>query len=198
MRYFLISLGVVLLIIFGVVIFNRPHGNKTANTNSAKTVKLNDFAENNNANVQMNIDGPINAIENHRGIQVLISPTTRILNVFTGYQGQVMTTQTLSNDSTSYKQFLVSLDRALFTNKRNIADNASSNAICPTGNRTHYTVVDNGKIIMDSWNASCSRGTFGGNASLTNSLFQAQIPNYSTLTNNVNVGGSSSSTGLVL
>jgi hypothetical protein len=69
MKYILITLGVVLLIIFGIVIINRG-GGKTAVLTGKKVIKLTDYATNNNALMRYNIEGPINALENHRSMQV--------------------------------------------------------------------------------------------------------------------------------
>jgi hypothetical protein len=187
MKYFLISLGVVLLLIFGIVIFNRG-GSKPTSVAPSKTIKLTDYAKNPNVTLRMTTAGPINANENHRTIEISISSTSRSVNVFTGYQGQVLTANTFNNNEPAFSEFLAALNRALFTREARVGENINPDAICPTGNRTHYTITDGGKTEMDLWAASCAGGSFGGNRPLTNSLFQAQIPNYSTLTSGVSLG----------
>ncbi|MEO5627504.1 MAG: hypothetical protein ABIQ89_01290 [Candidatus Saccharimonadales bacterium] len=193
MKYFLISLGVLLLIIFGIVVFNRG-GSKTVTTPSHKVVKLSDYKTNNNAAVDFTISGAINALENHRSIKITISPLTRNVTVFTGYEGQVLTSQTYPNDVNSYSDFLAAITRAGFTVERKIDSKISSQAICPTGSRSYYKLVDSTKDVIDLWTASCTKGSFGGNVALTNSLFQSQIPNYTKVTQGVSLstsGGSS-------
>jgi hypothetical protein len=178
MRYFLISLGVVLLIIFGVVIFNR--GGSTPTRSIKKPITLLDYATNNNASVQYIVEGPINALENHRTTQVVVSPTSRIITVFSGYQQQTLGSKTLPNDQNSYKAFLNALNQANFTREKVTPRNVNPASVCPTGSRTHYQLVDGAKDVMDLWSATCTAaGSFGGNVPLTSTLFQTQIPGYS-------------------
>jgi hypothetical protein len=179
MKYFLISLGVLLLIIFGIVIFNTG-GSKTVTTPGKKPVVLMDYLKNNNASVQFSVEGPINAIENHRNTIVTVGPTSRNVTVFGGYQGQALVTHTYPNDTNSYSAFLAALNRAGFTKDRKLANGVNSESVCPTATRNHYVLVDSSKEVMNLWSAPCTAGSFGGSVSLTTTLFQAQIPNYST------------------
>lgn len=192
MKYFLISLGVILLIIFGIVIFNRSD-TQTAKTLTQKTVLPTDYTTNQSANMQMTIEGPINANENHQAVQIIVGPKSRTINVFTGYEGQIAKTQTFPNNQQAYSQFLEALNRAHFTTERKIATNVNPEAICPLGSRNHYLIVDNNKDVTNLWMASCTAGTFGGNVQLTNNLFQSQIPNYSNFVAGVNWGVPASS-----
>lgn len=187
MRYILISLGVVLLIIFGIVIFSNS-GTKTVTAPGNKTVKLLDYTNNTNASVQYIVEGPINALENHRTIQINIGPNSRSVTVFTGYQGQALGGQTYPNDINAYQTFLTALNRANFTRERKLAKGLSADAVCPNGSRSHYVVAENSKDLMNLWSASCTRGTFDGNQPLTVGLFQAQIPNYNSVVSQANAG----------
>jgi len=197
MKYILISLGVLLLIIFGIVIFNQG-GSPRVETPAKQAVKLTDFSTKDNASVEFTTEGAIIAPENHRTILINISPLTRTVTVFTGYEGQVFKTQTLPNDKNSYTEFLAALARAGFVKERKIDGSISSQAICPTGTRTHYKVIEGGNDVQNLWSASCTTGSFGGNTPLTGTLFRAQIPNYSSITQGVSFGasGSGSSSGI--
>jgi hypothetical protein len=182
MKYFLISFGVLLLIIFGIVIFNRG-GTKTVTSPGRKPVVLMDYVNNQNATVQFSTEGPINAIENHRTTVVTIGPSSRNVSVYGGYQGQALVNQSYVNDKNSYSAFLAALNRAGFTRDRKLANGVNSESVCPTGSRSHYLIVENGKDVMDLWSATCTAGSYGGNVSLTSTLFQAQIPSYSSVVN---------------
>lgn len=191
MKYILISLGVVLLIIFGIVIFNRG-GNEAPRTSNKGVVKLTDVINNDNSSVEYNVAGEINAIENHRAIQIIISPTTRTINVYTGYEGQILNTQTYTNDKNAYSDFITALGRAGFTRERRIDANLNPQAICPTGSRTHYKIFNGSEELTNLWTASCTGGSYGGSVSLTNNLFKAQIPDYNKVTNGVSINTSTS------
>lgn len=197
LKYILISLGVIILIIFGIVIFNRG-GTENAPTpgNVKKSIKLSDFITKENSSVESNVSGAINALENHRAIQIIITPTTRTINVYSGYNGQVIKTKTYNNTQNAYGEFVTALGRAGFTRDRKIDANVNPEAICPTGSRTHYKLFEGTEEIVNLWTATCTAGTYGGNVSLTNTLFRAQIPDYSTITNGVNISTASTNTGI--
>lgn len=192
MRYILIALGVLLLIIFGIVIFNRGGNSNKEVVVQKQAIKVTDFAQDADAEVSFSQEGPINAIENHRSVKITVSQTSRNITVFAGYQGQVLSTQTLPNDVDSYGAFLAALNRASFARERRLDANASSASVCPTGNRIHYVIVNDNKEAMNLWSGSCTTGSFGGNPSLTATLFRAQIPNYNQIVSGLNLTGNSS------
>ena len=180
MRYFLVSLGVVLLIIFGIVIINSGSSTKTATTGH-KVVKLSDYATKDDAFVRYQVQGPINALENHVSMSISISSTTRTLDVFEGYQNTLLTSKTYANDDNSYSQFLAALNHAGFLKERSVAKTVDPVAVCPTSNRTHYYLVEAGKNVTDLWSTTCLSGSFAGSTTLTGSLFKTQIPDYDTI-----------------
>ncbi len=200
-RYFLATFAVILLLIFGIILIVRSDsGNRSTGGNDIGT-DLNDYADNTSAEVRFTIAGPINANENHQTIRMTVSPRVRTIEVLTGYEGQIATTKSYDNNTNAYSDFLKALTRASFTNERRVARGVDPQAICPLGNRTQYQLIDAGKNVVDLWSASCAEGTFGGNVSLTTTLFQTQFPDYSQVTSGVSLGSSASgsrNTGLVL
>ena len=177
-----------------VVLFTRPQSQKATKNN--KVIKLSSYVKNNNAQVRYTTEGPINASEDHRSVQISVSPTSRTINIIAGYQGQVIASQTYPNDTKAYGDFLEALNKVKFTVERPVAVGISSQSICPLGNRTHFEIIENAKDVMNLWTASCTTGSFGGNASTTRSLFKLQIPDYVKLTNNVSVTGKVPSAGI--
>lgn len=197
-RYFLVTLAVILLLITGIVFIVRSGSSNSGVVPNTGT-KLDDYTSNTNAEIRYTIEGPINAAENHRSIAMRVSPTIRQIDIIRGYQGEVINTKSYDNNQGAYSDFLDALTRVGFTNERRLASGVNATAVCPLGNRTHYQVVDAGKDVMNLWSASCTEGSFAGNISQTTSLFQAQFPDYSKITSGVNVGTTSGGgTGLVL
>jgi hypothetical protein len=188
MRFILATLGFVFVVIMVVVLFAHG-GSKTATTPGNKAIKLQTYANDSSVQVEYNIEGPINAPENHRTIQIIVSPNSRTLRVLKGYQGEVMTSQTYSNDTNSYSNFLRALNIEGFTHERSVPAGTNSQAICPLNNRTHYLIEQGSKNLMDLWSATCNSGSFAGNIALVRSLFTVQIPNYGSLTNGISVAG---------
>ncbi len=177
MRYIFITLGVVLLIIFGVVIFNR--GDSKPHTPAQKMATMMDYASNSNTSVVYTVSGPITGNENHRVTQISVSSSSRTITVYEGYQNQALGTQTLPNNQAAYQAFLAALNQANFLRKKVVPASVQPESICPTSNRTSYVINDGAKEVLNSWSATCtSNGSFGGNVSLTATLFQNQIPGY--------------------
>lgn len=167
----------------------RPQTQKATTTNN-KVIQLSSYSKNNNAQVRYSIEGPINAPEVHRSVQISVSPTSRTLNVFAGYQGQAVASQTYPNDTNSYSDFLQALSHAQFTSERQVSSAIKPQSICPLGNRSSFEIIENAKSKMNLWTSSCAKGTFSGNVSTVRSLFRLQIPDYEKLTRSVSVSGS--------
>lgn len=195
-RYFITTFAVIILLIIGIVWIVRSGGSSSRGA-SNNAIQLQDYVSKPGVALQANAEGPINAPENHRTIQVTITPLTRQIDIIAGYQGQVIATKTYDNNQQSFEAFAAALARAGFTQERAVQSN-NSESICAAGSRTHYRIIQNGDYDMNHWTASCTAGTFGGDAPATNRLFQLQIPDYNTITNGVSMGSTSQSTGLVL
>ena len=194
MRYLLATIGFIVLMVIAITIFARPQSKKATTNN--KVIQLSSYVKNNNAQVRYTIEGPINAPEDHRSVQISVSPLSRTLNIISGYQGQVISSQTYANDAQSYSDFLQALSQEQFTAERQVSSNIKSQSICPLGNRTHFQILENAKDVMNLWTGSCMRGSFGGNVANIRSLFKLQIPDYVKLTNSVSVTGSVPNTGI--
>lgn len=189
MRYLLATLGFVLLIVVVIVLLANA-GSQNVTTNGGKVIKLSSYVTKPQAQVRYTIDGPINASEDHRSVQITISPNNRNLTVYQGYQGSAIVNQSYPNNQQSYSDFLAALTQVNFTAERGISSSVNSQSICPLGNRSRFEIIDGAKDIMNLWSASCRSGSFAGNITQTTSLFRTQIPDYSRLTSSVSVTGS--------
>src|ERR1043165_8084452 len=98
MRYFFGLLAFVAFIVLVVVIVTH-HGSKSGTSLTGnKTVQLTDYIDK-DSQVRFTIDGIINGEEDHRSIQISVSPTTRSIVVFRGYDQDVVKRQDLSNST---------------------------------------------------------------------------------------------------
>ncbi|MEO8785009.1 MAG: hypothetical protein ABI221_01665 [Candidatus Saccharimonadales bacterium] len=192
MRYLLATLGFVLLIVVIIVLLTSSGSHKVT-TSGGKTIKLMSFVTKPNAQIRYTIDGPINASESHRSVQISISPTSRNLTVLQGYQGSALVNQSYPNNQQSYSDFLAALMQVNFTAERSVSSSLSRQSVCPLGNRSRFEIIDGTKDVMDLWTASCSSGSFAGNIPQTTNLFRTQIPDYDKLTSTVSVTGTVSS-----
>ena len=188
MRYFLGLLAVVAFIILVVVIV--MHGGSKTTTpktaNGAKTVVLTDYIAK-NSEVHLYMDGQINAIEDHRAIEIVVTPTTRTLTVYKGYDLSVLRRQTYTNDQPAYDNLLHALSLAGFVKEKTGVRQTDERGVCPSGDRFIYELREDGKDVTRLWTTTCGTGlgTYGGVNFRTRDLFQKQIPDYLKLTQGI-------------
>ncbi len=161
-------------------------GNQTAVSPNDRAIKLSNYVANPDAKLVYIKDGPINASQNHRAIRITVTPNFKIIDVIQGYQGAVIKTETFANSNDAFGQFLAALDRVGYTKENRGKSYKDSISACPTALRYYYRIYASDEEIMNLWSASCTTGSFAGDVRSTQSLFQAQIPDYFKFTNGVN------------
>jgi hypothetical protein len=194
MKYLVAVFGVFILVILGVILLTRGKSKKPVTTTNQ--TKLIDYRNNTEAKIEYYTEGPIVAKENHYAYRITISPNARTMDVMKGYEGEVVRTKTYDNTPNALGAFLEALGRTNFT--RTKVSTAKYDAICSGGWRSTFKLTNNGDDVVDSWTASCSAGTFGGNLGAATTLIKGQVPDYGKLTNGVNLGSSASDSGLTL
>jgi hypothetical protein len=138
--------------------------------------------------VEMTIDGPVTADQNHNAVQMIVGQTSSEINIIQGYQNDVINTQSYPNNSAAYGWFLRSLDLAGYSEGKNDPSLTDYRGYCSTGDIYIYQVINGTNTIEQYWNTSCGgQGTFKGSYSLVQNLFEAQFPDYSDITSNVNI-----------
>ena len=173
----LIVITILVLVFIGIF---KP--NKTTTTPVKQPVVLADHATENIA-VSYMIDGSTTATEKHRSIKITVTNSTRILEVFSGYQGQVIKSKSYPNDAASYKIFLSGLQTIGFIKQSTKNTSLEYSGKCPLGNT--YLLTTSG--IKDApellWSTTCEKvkGNFTGNLTSVKRLFQEQIPDYKKL-----------------
>lgn len=179
MRYFLAFL-ITLLLIFLLIFLLFHGGGKPKIPLTTKT--LHSYAST-DAEVQMTIDGPVNANQNHQQVRIIVGRDNVTFEQLQGYDGNVTNMQTYGNTQNAYVAFLFSLARAGFS-KGNVDPNSSEErGLCPLGERYVFQLTQDGKDIERYWVTSCGGpATYLGVPDLTISLFKAQVPNYGDLT----------------
>lgn len=169
----LIALGLLAVIL--VLIFTGG-----GSQSKPRPVNLRSFATS-GGQVQLTIDGPVNAPSAHRAVRITISANSSEVDVIQGYNGNVISSHTSGNSQNSYRVFLNALQLAGFTEGQSGSGDGSG--YCPTGERHIYRVISaGGSIEQNLWGSTCGGGTFAGNAGLVITLFQNQIPKYSQYT----------------
>jgi hypothetical protein len=186
MNRFIIAAGLALLLfVIGLIILLGGGSKPTPTTKQLKP--LQNYSAT-NAQVSMTTDGEINGQDIHRQIVITVDQYARTLQITKGYNGQVISTKTFDNNETAYNVFLTSIKNAGFLVANKKANGLSDKGQCPLGFRNIFELNDGGDQLSRLWSSTCGKnGTLGGNSSLLQSLFKAQITNYDELVADVNL-----------
>jgi hypothetical protein len=182
MRYFigfLVTIGLIILLI--VLIFNGGSSSKATVTPKPLTSYYNTDAQ-----VQLTIDGPITAVQDHEQVQISVNNGQTTYSQISGYNGEVVNTESYSNTQNSFYSFLRALETVSFTSGDTSSKLSNERGLCPLGRRYVVQLTQDGKTIERFWSTSCGgTKTYNGNLPVTIELFEAQVPDYSTLTDSV-------------
>jgi hypothetical protein len=183
MKY-LIGLVIAIFVILFIIIRLLTGGSRDA---VPAPTPLSDYATTDTI-VRYTVDNPVQAGQTHNDIIVSIGKNNANMTITRGYEGEVVSSKDYPMSTTSYKAFLMSLDRTgLYT--KGVKDDAlrDETGICATGERFIYEIVgSNEEKIQHLWSTSCGSKTFQGNIDAVQSLFQSQIPDYDALTQDIN------------
>src|SRR5437868_6189509 len=190
-RSFATFLAFILFIILLVVLLTHGHKKPHPVTTGPTILALPDYA-NTDASVSIMTDGIVNGDELHRQIRIIIGENTRTIEVIQGYNGTVIDTHTFENNNNAYDVFLRSINNSgfLVKNKKSRAP-SDERGQCPLGFRYIFDLSNEGEDLSRLWTSSCAVGNWGGNLETMRALFQDQIPNYQTITGNVNLQATS-------
>lgn len=184
MRYiigFLISIGLVILLF--VMIFR---GGDTAPA-PGTTKRMVDYA--NTATVIRYVqDYPVSANQVHRKVVTTVGRDQITFTVESGYEGDVLRTQSYPNNPTAYANFLRALHIAGYLNIENNPKLNDERGYCSSGYRYIFETKEGDKNITRSWATSCGNiGTFKGKTGEVRDLFRRQVPDYNRLTSGLQV-----------
>ena len=177
-RYFIGVIAFILLLLLAAIfVLNRNDKPADTSQNTEKTTQLIGYADK-NSEVSLTTIGKLVGDDQHRSVRVTVSATERRIEVLSGYDQQVISSQTYENNQAAYETFLSALGGQGFisTKKTSITD---SRSVCPTGQHYEYLVTENSEDKSKLWSVSCDKsGNFNGHGSTIRQLFQRQIPDY--------------------
>ena len=175
---FLLALGLIIIVIILII-----HG--LSGSSTPQPLNLDNDA-NSDITVQFTIDSPITAASTHHDITVNVGNTQSSIVITQGYDGQIDNLQTYPMSLNAYSDFLRALQINGFTLGNNSPVLAEEQGHCAIGDRFVYEVLNgSGNTLERYWSTSCNIGNFEGNIPVIQQLFEAQIPNYDSLTNNI-------------
>lgn len=179
--------GLFIFIVILIMLFSG--GGKKPTTTGVQLKSLPDYAET-SATVSFTTQGIVNGDELHRAIRITISANQRQLDVLQGYNPRVISSKTFVNNQEAYSVFLKSINNYGFLAKTKAPKVSTDPAgYCPLGFRYVYDLSQDGADLSHLWSSTCGKAIGNSSASPSNvsTLFQRQIPSYSTLVANVNL-----------
>ena len=184
MRYIiglLITIGLLILLIMLII----TSGHRKSSTPTPKPLSSYSTTD---AQTRMIIDGPINAEQTHEQIQIIVGQDAVVYEQIQGYNGTVVNSQTYANTQSSYYNFLRALEVASFTTGNHDPHLTNNTGFCPLGNRYNFQIIQDNSYVQNLWATTCTGDkTYGGKVSLTVTLFEAQVPNFQDLTQNLTI-----------
>lgn len=179
--------GFVIFIIVMVLIFGHGGGKKPPA--GPQLMALPQYAGT-DATVSFTVDGIVNADQLHRSIRITVSSSQTELDVMQGYNPRVIQSKTFESNQTAYSVFLKSINNYGFLSQlKGTKYSDDEQGICPLGFRYVFDLNQDGADLSRTWTTSCGSktGTSGAALSSIQTLFQDQIPDYDTLTENVDL-----------
>lgn len=172
----LLIIAIVIAGIFSAVraFWFTNESNPIQNPNASKEALL---STDSNHSVSMYVRGPIVGNEQHVAYQMTISPTSRVLTTFIGYQGTVSNGVVLANNKSAYEQFVYALDRANYDGgKEYLGNDNNTEGICAAGKVYYFSINIDAKPIKTVWTTSCANeGSFRGDFYKIKPLFFNQF-----------------------
>ncbi|MFZ1250324.1 MAG: hypothetical protein WAR37_02665 [Candidatus Microsaccharimonas sp.] len=129
--------------------------------------------------VSMTVRGPIVAQEDFRSYKIVISPSSRDFQAYTGYLNTITSQQTLPNNTTAYEEFVNALNKANFVAGTPFEGEQNNLlGICATGTVYEFNTLLAGQSQEMLWTSTCngSRGSLKANVTQVSQLFLNQIP----------------------
>lgn len=181
MRYFIgFAVTIFLIIVLIILIF---HGGSNKTSGPKTSEPLYGYA-NTGSQVQMKIDGPINADLDHVEIQITVNANAVTYDQIQGYQGNVVNQEQFVNNENAYDAFLRALTIAGYTEGSTSSTFDQYEGHCSQGSRYIFDLSQGGENLEQFWATSCKNvpQSYYGQLPLTMQLFEAQVPKYSDLT----------------
>lgn len=150
--------------------------NDSPETSPARRALLTTDADN---SIRMTVRGPLVAEEDFRSYQVDISPISRRLTTYSGYQNQQLEERRLGNSTEAYTEFVHALYRADFLREAELSDEQDdTRGACATGRLYVFEIMEAQSSIKRLWTSSCRdmTGSFMGEAEEVRTLFLRQVP----------------------
>ena len=138
--------------------------------------------------VSMTVRGPIVADEDFRSYRIIVTPTSRQFQAFTGYLDAVTDHQNHPNNTAAYKQFVNALDKAnMVAGTPFEGEKNNTLGVCATGKVYEFATLSGSDNLDLLWTSTCkgSPGSLRASSAQLSRLFLNQIPESSNITTSI-------------
>lgn len=186
LRRIIVVVVVFLLIVVGAIWAINRRGRAPEQDKEVRVTKLVDFA-NTSTEVRYSLRGPINALENHRVLEITVGKNSRTAVIYEGYNGKILKAESFNNTEAAYSKFLAALENNGFTQSKLAEPNVIPEGACSSDRRADYEIIQGSQTLQSLWTTPCSgqSGTFAGRSSNIRNLFNSQLPDYDEFTKDV-------------
>lgn len=171
-----VIIAIIALVSVGRAIFSGFNPDETTQVDQSQQNLLSTSTD---RGVRLEVRGPIVANEDFRTYRLEVTPSSRQLTVYSGYQDRELDSINLSNSVRAYEQFVYALDKANMMRGEALADDEDDlRGICATGLVHKFAVLDSGEPTKQLWTSDCkgSAGSLKANLKQLTSLFLKQVP----------------------
>ena len=180
-----VALIVAALVSLGRVLFSGGGGSSSnESTDSILTAVLSTSVD---RSVEWTVRGPIVADENFKSYQITVSPSERVMTVYSGYLDQVVDQRKFTNNTRAYEEFVFALQKANIAASRNV-DDSDYRGVCATNGFVFvFEALEAERASHTLWTSSCkwSKGTMSANVPQVHALFVNQVPEFKPVFNNI-------------
>lgn len=179
MRYFfgfLVAIGLIVLVF--ILILQGFGGDKKP---KEKQISLTDYAGT-TTQMRYTLDGPVTADELHQGLRITVGQDESRMDIYQGYQNNIISSKTYPNNQSSYAEFLRALELLGYNKGDKDPNKTDERGVCPDGERFIFEIMNDTSSTQRYWSTSCGGGNYKGNVPKVRALFRQQIPDYDDLT----------------
>lgn len=181
MRYLLSFFAVIgLVVVVFILIFRGLTGDE-----GVKNLKaLTEYADTDTV-MQFTMTGPIVSEQQRSAIRITIGNNENKIDILQGYDEVVSATKSYPSNSAAYGTFLRALDLLGYNRGSENPNLKDERGYCADGNLFYYDIKNGDNQIQRYWKTSCNEGNFSGKVQDIEDLFKAQIPDFDTFTQDV-------------
>ena len=173
----IVAVAIAALVSLTRAVFFSGQSTTPSKTTTSQDALVNTAAD---RSVRMTVRGPIVADEDFKSYQITVTPSSRVLTLYSGYLNNQTNQVALGNNIPAYREFVYALNRANLVKGTQLNGDANdTRGICATGRLYQFEVLKADTAVTTLWTSTCkgSSGSLDASVTQLTSLFTTQISN---------------------